>query len=417
MLRSVGTLIKIAYRNIWRSRRRSFFCLAAVGLAVFFLVFYGSFQDGQINGIETVVKIFNTGHVKVVSERYDEDYEQMPVQYPVSNGENVAALVNTVKTIPGVQAVLPRIEAYATLQDSVLKNATLWGLNIEDELKINHFNMTDRSSGLTEGRFPEPLSNECAVGYIFSEKTGLTIGDRIPLKTVSAQFSDRYWSPVITGIYNFDYLKYDERVIIVDFQRLQQLLVLGGGTQQLVIYTDEKNSAGIASKAEELLGKGNAVQEWQDNIYVAMIRTNRLQYWLIFTVFIVVACLLIINTVVMIINERIKEIGMMGSLGMTRTEIVIVFFFESVLMSAIGAFIGVLLGGIVTGILQHYPLRIRDMVGNSMSDFPMSNVIILSFSVLSLVRAWFAGVFVASVFTLIPSLKCAFVEPVEALRR
>ena len=51
------TMIKIAYRNIWRNKRRSLFCLSAVGLAVFFLVFYGSFQDGQIKGVEEVCKI------------------------------------------------------------------------------------------------------------------------------------------------------------------------------------------------------------------------------------------------------------------------------------------------------------------------------------------------------------------------
>jgi putative ABC transport system permease protein len=58
-----------------------------------------------------------------------------------------------------------------------------------------------------------------------------------------------------------------------------------------------------------------------------------------------------------------------------------------------------------------------DLYGNTFSEMPMGNAVFFSFSPLILLRAWLMGVVVASVFTLIPSLKSAFVEPVEALRR
>jgi putative ABC transport system permease protein len=130
-----------------------------------------------------------------------------------------------------------------------------------------------------------------------------------------------------------------------------------------------------------------------------------------------VASFLIINTVVMIIHERIKEIGMMGSLGMTRAEIVKVFFFESVFLAAFGALAGVIIGGLITGIGSHFPIRMGDLYGNTFSEMPLSNAIFFTFSPAILLRAWLMGVGVASVFTLIPSLRSAFVEPVEALRR
>jgi len=79
-------------------------------------------------------------------------------------------------------------------------------------------------------------------------------------------------------------------------------------------------------------------------------------YMVMFLVFIIVASFLIINTVVMIIHERIKEIGMMGCLGMTRGEIVKVFFFESIFLAAFGAFAGILIGGIITGIFSQNPI-------------------------------------------------------------
>lgn len=411
-------LMKIAYRNIWRNLRRTIFCISAVGIAVFFIVFYQSFIDGMTESIDNVVQIFDTGSVRVVSAQYEAENEYMPVQYPVANGENVDDLVKQLKSIEGVREVFPRIFSYATLQESVIKHAILWGLKTEEEMKANHFNLTDRSNGIVEGRYPKPGSNECVIGSVFAQKTGLKIGDRIPLKTISAQFSDKIWSPEIVGIFNFDYLKVDERYIIVDFERLQRLLVLGDGTQQLVLFAnDKKQSPAAAAKAAAMFGKDNVVRDWQDNYWVAIIKSYEPLYTAIYLVFLIVASFLIINTVVMIIHERIKEIGMMGSLGMTRREIVEVFFFEAFFLSAIGALAGILLGGILTGIGQFFPIRWMAMTGSGFIEIPASNALFLSFSPIALLRAWIMGVVVASIFTLIPSLKSAFVEPVEALRR
>ncbi|MCL2832046.1 MAG: ABC transporter permease [Treponema sp.] len=413
-----GTLIKIAYRNIWRNMRRTIFCFSAVGIAVFFIVIYSSMIDGMINSINETVQIYELGNVTVVSAQYDAENEYMPVQYPVSDGKSWKDLSASIKTISGVREVFPRIASPATLQESTIKHAVLWGLDIENEMKANHFNMTDRSDGLLEGRWPEPGANECAIGRVFAHKSGLKVGDKIPLKTVSAQFSDKIWSPQITGIFNFDYIKIDEQYIIVDIERLQRLLVLGEGTQSLVIFADDPGQSGpITAAVTSLLGSGNVVTEWRDNYWVSIMQIVTPIYTIVFLVFLIVASFLIINTVVMIIHERIKEIGMMGCLGMTRAEIVKVFFFESIFLAAFGALAGVILGGLISGIGSQYPIRMGDLYGNTFSEMPLSNAIFLEFNPFILLRAWIMGVVVASVFTLIPSLKSAFVEPVEAIRR
>jgi len=414
----MGMLIKIAYRNIWRNMRRTLFCFAAVGIAVSFIVVYSSMIEGMIKSINDSVQVYELGHVKVVSAQYEAENEYMPVQYPVADGASWKELAASIKKIPGVREVFPRIESLATLQESTIKHATLWGLDIQHEMTANNFNMTERNDGLLEGRWPESGTNECAIGRVFAHKAGLSVGDRIPLKTVSAQFSDKIWSPQITGIFNFDYVKIDEQYIIVDIERLQRLLVLDEGAQSLVIYAhDAKQSGAIAAAVQNLLGKDNVVTVWQDNYWVAMMELVGPIYTVVFLVFLIVASFLIINTVVMIIHERIKEIGMMGCLGMTRAEIVKVFFFESIFMAAFGALAGVIVGGLFAGIGSYFPLRMGDLYGNTFSEMPMGNAVFFSFSPLILLRAWLMGVVVASVFTLIPSLKSAFVEPVEALRR
>jgi putative ABC transport system permease protein len=413
-----GMLITIAFRNIWRNIRRTIFCFTAVGIAVFFIVIYSSLIGGMTNSITGSVQIYELGHVKVVSSQYEAENEYMPVQYPVADGKSWKELASSIKKIPGVKDVFPRISSLATLQESTVKHAVLWGIDIANEMAANNFNMTDRNDGLLEGRWPSPGKNECAVGRVFAHKSGLTVGDQIPLKTVSAQFSDKFWTPVITGVFNFDYIKIDEQYIIVDVGSLQKLLVLDEATQSLTIYIDnEKQSASIAAQVQNLLGKDSVVTDWKDNYWVAVMNMIWPLYTTLFMIFLIVASFLIINTVTMIIHERIKEIGMMGSLGMTRGEIVKVFFFESVFLAAVGALTGIIAGGLITGIGSNFPIRMGDLYGNTFSEMPLSNALFFEFSPFILIRAWVLGVVVASIFTLVPSLKSAFVEPVEALRR
>jgi putative ABC transport system permease protein len=413
-----GSLIKIAYRNIWRNKRRTAFVLIAVGVSAFAFLVLMSMQDGIIKSMNDMVQIYETGHIRVVSAQYEAEKEQMPVQYPVADGKNWRELASSIHMIPGVHAVLPRITAMATLQESRIKHAILWGIDIEAETALNHLNLTNRNNGLVEGRYPSPNANEIAIGTIFANKAELSIGDRIPLKTTSAQFSDRIWSPVITGIFNFDFPKYDEQVILVDFQRLQRLLTLDEGTQQLVIFIDNENkSPFITAEVQNLLGKDSVVTDWNDNYWIAIQKMNNVAYMAAYLVFLIVASFMIINTVVMIIHERIKEIGMMGSLGMTRAEIVKVFFFESFFLAVIGALCGVILGGILSGILSNFPLRLGDYYGNSLNEAPVSGTVFFLFSYKRIIQAWLIGVAVTSTITLIPSLKSAFVEPVEALRK
>ncbi|MDR2608885.1 MAG: FtsX-like permease family protein, partial [Treponema sp.] len=357
-------------------------------------------------------------HVRAVSERYEAEKEYYPVWFPLAEGRPVAELERLALGMDGVKAALPRITAYATLQDSTVKHAFLWGIKVQDELELNNFNLTRRDSGLLEGRYPEPDANECAIGVRMAEKAGLRVGDRLPLKTVSAQFSDKMWSPVITGIFQFDYLKYDEDAIIVDFSRLQRLLVLGEGTQQFFIYAENASrSRALTAAFKTLLGEGDVVRDWRDNYFVLMMQQSMMIFVVVYLVFLIVASFLIVNTVVMIIHERIKEIGMMGSLGMSRGEIVRVFFFEAVFLGVLGSLAGCVLGGLVTLGFSFFPLKLDLFTGGGMKEFPMSGTITLAFDPAILLQGFFFGVIIASICTLFPSLRSAFVEPVEALRR
>jgi len=413
-----ASLVIIAWRNIWRNRRRTILCAIAVGSAVFFSVFMQSWIVGMERSIEDVVQTYETGHVHVVTTEFEDDREYYPVQYPIADGLAVSVLRQRLEGISGVRAVLPRITALASLFDNTVKHAYVWGIDIEQELALNVFNLTHRNDGLVEGRYPHPGSNECAVGIELARKAGLSIGDPLPIQTLSAQFSNKYWAPVVTGIFKFDYQRFDEDKIIVPHDRLQRILVLDEGTQQLAVYGDRgSDSRTLRTAIAGELGPGHVVREWGDNYWVSLMRQSNVIFVVISAVFQIVASFLIINTVVMVIHERIKEIGMMGALGMTRHEIVSVFFLEALFLSIIGAGAGTVLAGIASLLGSMFPLDMNAITGGGMKELPISGTLFLVFSPLLLFRGFLFGVAVSGLCTLIPSLKSAFIEPVEALRR
>ena len=165
-----GTLIKIAYRNIWRNKRRTAFCFSAVGIAVFFIVIYSSLIDGMTQSINDLVQVFEFGHVKVVSADFEAEQELLPVWHPVSGGQSWRELAASIQQeIPEIRAVFPRISTYATLQESTIKHALLWGLDIEREMDVsrggNHFNLTRRNNGLVQGEVPDRGEFRMEVDY------------------------------------------------------------------------------------------------------------------------------------------------------------------------------------------------------------------------------------------------------------
>ena len=240
---------------------------------------------------------------------------------------------------------------------------------------------------------------------------------RIPFKILSSQYSDKYYQPKLVGIFEFDYVDVDQNYILIPFNKMQRLGTLKNKTQNILVFV--KNMNQLKKIKEEIISKIDnpdiIVKDWTETPFIAAFRQFEFVYFIIYSVFLIVASFLIINTIIMVIHERIKEIGMMGALGMNRKEIVLLFFLEALLLSIFGALAGTLMGGITTGIWSLFPINIETLTGGV--EFPVTNTIFIKFSLIILIKGFIFGTIVTSICTILPSLKSAFIEPVEALRR
>jgi putative ABC transport system permease protein len=416
-------LIKIAYRNIFRNLRRSVLCMIAIASAVFISIFFTGFMQGTRDSIIAGTISYETAHISINSKEYEKKRLFNPIWFPIEMNESLSDMIRNINGIDGVEKVMPRIKTYATVQDNNIKNVTLWGIDMEEELQFQnkthlaYFNMKTKNVNncLVKGRLPEKNQNECIIGYELAKRMNIGLDDKVTLKVVSSQLSDKFIKPNVVGIFDFDFYDMDKDYIIMSFEKLQKILNLSNKTPLLFIYANDiLRTDEIAKSVEKMYRSENLViNKWQDNFRITLFDQSNGMMIIMQIAFIIVASFLIINTIMMVIHERIKEIGMMGALGMSRFEIVIVFFNEAVILSLLGSLIGVLSGALLTFFGSLFPIDSR-FFGNSME---VSNTIYIKFSYAILLSGLLYGLIVSAICTIFPSLKSAFIEPVEALRR
>ncbi len=533
-------LFKIAYRNIFRNKRRSLLSITAICFAVFMIIGVMAFLGGMKVAIRKAVLTFEVGHISITTKDFENNIDFLPLQYPVEYKKgNLNDMIDAIKKIDGVREVFPRMMTGATLTNNVVKHAVLWGIDIDREKKYHEFNLRFHTDGIFAGRFPEPGKNECAIclrlamkmslipqkiepneyrwiidntasqdgekflGHFYNKDAGSkyyslrknlvkadefkllgffinaemntipsvigkssnvvfsifqnalykgffldnydydgandtyilkkNIGPddrdflleifrdeselRIPLKIISSKYSDKYYAPKISGIFDFDYAIVDKHYIIIPFKKFQKLANLENQTQSLFVYLDNINKTdSVKKKITRMLDNNDlSIKGWNEFPLVVFFRAMDVYMMIAYIIFIILSSFLIINVIIMVIYERIKEIGMMGALGLKRSEIVAVFFLEAVVLSFIGSLAGTVAGGIMTFIFSLFPINYDALMGGL--EFQYSNTIFVQFSFGILSFGFLFGFILSSICTIFPSLKTAFIEPVEALRR
>ena len=158
-----------------------------------------------------------------------------------------------------------------------------------------------------------------------------------------------------------------------------------------------------------------SVQVWtRVGIAAGYMRFARSAYDVIALVFFILASTVIVNTTMMVIYERMREIGTVAAMGMTPREIVRLFFLEAFYIGVIAAFIGVMLGIGITIPLSKVGIDLTQSMQGV--DMEINPVVYPQLNIRSTVFIFFYSTIIASLASFIPSRRAAKIQPVEALR-
>ncbi len=273
---------------------------------------------------------------------------------------------------------------------------------------------------VTEGTVPSPGSNGILLSSGLAASMKLSVGDKLTLFTKTRYSGSNAGTYRVTGIVHFPVFVFNQKSFFLPMDAAADLLQLGDtATEILVITNNEQNLARVSSGISSVLeGKGitdATLEPWNESGFVfSYIRLIDISFLFLSLFFFLLGTTVIINTTMMVIYERMREIGTVSAMGMTGGEIVLLFFLEAFIISSIAAFAGVILGTVVVQILNAtgFPL---ETLGRGI-NMEFSSVIYPSANPLTSLFVYLYAVVVSSLVSLVPSRHASRIEPVEALR-
>lgn len=411
-------LYKIALRNIARNKRRSLLSGTAISIAGFAMVFLFALLAGMLADMESNLWTYMTGAVRVRHSEFDK-YERLnPMHLAVPD---VETLIAEIEADPAVTAVSPRINFPGRVPVGGInsdKKVNVMGQAVDFDREV-HYQDYDRT--LTEGRLPRMGSREALVGRWLAEELGMGLGDKF---TILSQSGSRGLSMVtyeIVGMLSLPMPSLEKVMVQVPLDTAQTVLWLPDQVQEILIKVDEKidSSKTVAARLSGALESEVPLNVWdykQINGMAAMMDLAAKIYDVIGIIFFLLASTVIINTTIMVIFERMKEIGTLGAMGMTGRQLVKLFFLESLFISIAGALVGILIGIGFSGWLGKVGFSAFAEAMEGMDGMGISTVLYPILNFKSTVMVFVYSIGVSALATWWPSRRAAKITPVEALR-
>jgi putative ABC transport system permease protein len=424
MLMKIAT---IALRNIFRNKRRSLLSLTAIAVAAMVIVFMFALIEGMKNDQKTTVIEYTTGEAEVA----DPEYEKYATSYPLQFGiPDYPAADKALSTVPQVRYNAPRIQFKLEIGvngqalkfgDKVryifsdTRVAVGLGLDIDtekDRLNLAHYL-------LPGGKLPGP--DQVLVGAALADKLGVKEGDKLTVFYSTAADESHDALLTVSGRVALPLAQYSERVLLLPLATAQDLLGLGKGVLQVLIFFRDDNLASNVASVKAALGAAGlsdlAVTPWTEiGSMASYLKLAEISIDFIALFFFIIGTTVIINTTMMVIYERMREIGTLGAMGMKGRELVILFFFEALFLSAAASLAGVILGALIVLPLGINGFDFGKLVDLGKTGLSISNVIYPQLDVQSTLFVFIYSTAIASLVSFIPSRRASKIEPVEALR-
>jgi ABC-type lipoprotein release transport system permease subunit len=390
---------RLAWRNLWRNRRRTVIMLIAISMGVWAMIFMTSILRGMVDGmVEDGLRAL-PGHVQVHNRQYRDD-PSIENSLAEPQGEFLTALGDPLVTGWSARVRVPAM--ISSERDN--RGVILLGVDPGQEEAIGFDPET-----IIEGRFLEgPDDSGLVLGRKLVDRLETRLGKRVVVMSQDPEnnVADRGFR--VVGIYRANLEAQEMGFIYAGKNTVQEMLGIEGLVSEIAILGQDSRNVDSLVAALEASVPGNVkVLSWQNlDEYLSLMVGVMDGFVLVFMIVIFLALSFgLINTLMMAVFERIREIGLMQALGMRPSAILYQVLLESMILLALGLLIGnvvalatllPLAGGIDLSVVSEG----LEMAGMSSTLFPALNlsdfmlasgVVILLGLITSLLPAWRAS--------------------------
>ena len=405
---------KMAWRNVWRNKRRTFLTIGAIAFASLLLVFMLSFQFGTYEAfINAAVKI-STGHIQVQAKDY---LDKTDIRLTVDDPEAVGKILDETE---GVRAFTYRAEGFSLVSSKERTYGVLVvGIDPEREQKVSTL-----KSLIREGEFLAPGDTEEAlVGKLLADNLQVGLGDEL---TVLGQGRDGSVAATVVkvkGIFSSGQDDFDRSSIQIPLKTFQDVYTMDGSVHKVVAIADslgdvDKIKAEIRPRLKGLNPDRRplVVLDWKEIMpgLLQSIKIDLISGLIFYVILIIVVAFSIMNTFLMAIFERTREFGIMMAVGTAPGRLVKLLLIESTAMTMLGIVAGIIGGILVTSYFQVHGI---DIGGSSefLRQYGISGKLYPQLSLLSATIGPGLVLIITLIAALYPAFRVRSLKPVEAI--
>lgn len=335
------TFLKLAWRNIWRNKRRTLITAASVFFAVFSATFMRSMQLGSyaqyING---VVEAF-TGSVQIHKKGY---WEDQVIDNAMSYNDS---LIKKLSLIRNIRIMAPRIESFGLASfDQQTKGVAVIGIDPATENK-----MTKLEKKIVRGKYPDPGSDGIMVAEKLAKFLKVNVNDTLVIIGQGFHGSGAADKFPVRGILHFPSPELDNQLVYISLQKAGEFYSLENRLTSISIDLKDPDviDETIAEIKSTLNTENYEVMSWKEMLpeLLQAIQVDNMSGIFFLIILYIIIAFGIFGTVIMMTIERMKEFGVMVAIGMQKK-------FLSVIVSCEIFFIGLI--GIFSGLFLSIPL-------------------------------------------------------------
>lgn len=399
-------LLKMAFRDLGRNRRRSFFSALALGIGLALLLLMAGVLTGEMRGsMDESIKL-ESGHLQVQSKTYDESKSSLAFEDLVANPEQITAQI---AALAPVQVATPRLYASGIVQtgdNSV--GVRLIGIDPPSAANAPY------RDGIISGQFlSADDSNGILIGQPLADKLGLNAGDQIILLVNTSNGTVDQQPFLIRGIYSTNTPTYDEGTAFISLAKAQAITQAVNHASVIFVLLKDRDQADAVASA--IKSSQYQVKTWQqmNTLLVQIEQVSGVYMDFLYLIILAITATVIINTLIMSVFERTREIGILAAIGMRSSSIMAMFFAESGMLGVGGIAIGLLLGAIMVFPASKYGIYIGNMGATGITLGNRIYAYLLPGDAISLTILAFIVTLLAALY---PAILAARMEPVDALR-
>ena len=343
----MGKFLLLAFRNVFRNRRRTVMTLLMVGGGVAALLLAGGYFRFMSNGLRESTIRNGLGHLQIFTAEHFKRDEVHVLDTGISNWRQVAAVANAA---PHVRGIAPRIEFYGMVSNGQ-KSSVYMGSAVDPSAEAS----LGFTPNVVEGTnfTSDPRGDvQALVGTGLAKSMNVKVGDGLTLLAVTADGALNGVDVTVTGIVRTGIADLDARYMRITLDSAQRLLQSDRVTN-LVVGLDETANTDLAYDTLfprlKGLGQEMTMKKWLDlATYYKQVRGMFDGIFLFMGVIVFFMVLMAsVNTLLMAMFERTREIGTMLAMGTPRAWIIGLFIAEATVLGLIGAAVGLTVGNLL----------------------------------------------------------------------